>query len=75
MVPKEAVVKMASVDPLAPLQNVIYTVASGRVHKQIVSTGVSDGKNIEILQGVQEGIDLVLNPRADFLEGELITST
>jgi hypothetical protein len=30
---------------------------------------------VEIVQGLQEGIDLVLNPRPDFLEGELITAT
>jgi RND family efflux transporter MFP subunit len=75
MVPKEAVLRMPSVDPSAPLQSVIYTVTAGRVHKQLVSVGVSDGKNIEILQGLQEGVDLVLNPRPDFLEGELISAT
>jgi hypothetical protein len=75
MVPKEAVLRMASVDPTAPLQNVVYTVAEGRVHKQIVSLGASDGKSIEIVQGLQEGVDLILNPRPDFLEGELIGPT
>jgi len=40
----------------------------------VVSVGASDGKNVEIVQGLQEGIDLVLNPRSDFLEGELISS-
>ena len=74
LVPKEAVLRMAPVDPSAPLQNVIFTVASGRVHRQAVSTGVSDGKNVEIVQGLQEGIDLVLNPRPDFIEGELISA-
>ncbi len=75
MVPKEAVLRMASVDPTAPLQNVVYTVAEGRVHKQIVSLGASDAKSIEIVQGLQEGVDLILNPRPDFLEGELIGPT
>jgi multidrug efflux pump subunit AcrA (membrane-fusion protein) len=75
MVPKEAVLRMASVDPTAPLQNVVYTVAEGRVHKQTVSLGATDGKNVEIVQGLQEGVDLVLNPRPDFLEGELIIAT
>jgi multidrug efflux pump subunit AcrA (membrane-fusion protein) len=74
MVPKEAVLRVAPVDPTAPMQNVVYTVASGRVHKQPVTTGVSDTRNIEILQGVQEGVDVVLNPRPDFLEGELISA-
>ena len=73
-VPKEAVLKVGSVDPTAPLQSVVYTVSNGRIHKQIVNVGATDGKNIEILQGVQEGADLVLNPRPDFLEGELISA-
>ena len=46
--------------------------AEGRVHKQTVSVGATDDKNLEILQGLDEGVDLVLNPRPDFLEGELI---
>jgi RND family efflux transporter MFP subunit len=76
LVPKEAVLKVGSVDPTAPAQNVVYTIADGRVHKQIVNIGASDGRSIEILQGgVQEGMDLVLNPRPDFLEGELISAT
>jgi RND family efflux transporter MFP subunit len=75
MVPREAVLRVPSVDPSAPVQSVIYTVTESRVHKQVVSLGASDGKNIEIVQGLQEGIDLVLNPRPDFLEGELISAT
>jgi RND family efflux transporter MFP subunit len=75
LVPKEAVIRVGSVDPTAPPQNVVFTVANGRVHKQVVSPGVSDGKNTEIVQGLDEGVDLVLNPRPDFLEGELITAT
>jgi multidrug efflux pump subunit AcrA (membrane-fusion protein) len=75
LVPKEAVLRMPSIDPTAPLQNVVFTVADGRVHKQTVSLGATDGKNIEVVQGLQEGVDLVLNPRPDFLEGELIGAT
>jgi RND family efflux transporter MFP subunit len=74
-VPKEAVLQVGSVDPTQPVQSVVYTVTNGRVHKQVVTPGVSDGKNIEIVQGLQEGVDLVLNPRPDFLEGELISAT
>jgi membrane fusion protein (multidrug efflux system) len=75
MVPKESVLKLPSVDPTAPLQNVVFTLASGRVHRQPVSLGISDTKNVEIIQGLPEGIDLVLNPRPDFLEGELVSTT
>src|SRR5205823_1293781 len=74
LVPKEAILKMGSVDPTAPPQNVIFTVSDGRVHKQIVTIGISDAKNTEVVQGVQEGVDLVRNPRTDFLEGELIAA-
>jgi RND family efflux transporter MFP subunit len=73
MVPKDAVLRVGSVDPSAPIQSVVYTVTDSRVHKQVVSVGVSDGRNVEIVQGLPEGIDLVLNPRPDFLEGELIS--
>jgi HlyD family secretion protein len=75
MVPKEAILRVASVDPSAPMQTVVYSVVESRVHKQTVSLGATDGKNVEIVQGVQEGMDLVLNPRPDFLEGELISAT
>jgi multidrug efflux pump subunit AcrA (membrane-fusion protein) len=76
MVPKESVLTMGSVDTTAPPQQVVYTIADGRVHKQVVSLGISDGKSIEILQGgVQEGMDVVLNPRPDFLDGELISAS
>jgi RND family efflux transporter MFP subunit len=75
IVPREAVLRLGSVDPTAPVQSVVYTVTESRVHKQVVSIGATDGKNVEIVQGLQEGMDLVLNPRADFLEGELISAT
>jgi RND family efflux transporter MFP subunit len=74
MVPSESVLRVGSVDPTALAQLVVYTVNNGRVHKQPVSLGLSDGKNTEIVQGLQEGTDVVLNPRPDFLEGELISS-
>jgi HlyD family secretion protein len=74
LVPKEAILQVGSVDPTAPVQSVVYLVNQGRLHRQVVSTGVTDGKNVEILQGVDEGADLVLNPRTDFLEGELISA-
>ena len=75
IVPKEAILRVGSVDPTAPVQNVVYSVTESRVHKQTVSLGATDGKNVEIVQGLQEGVDVVLNPRPDFLEGELISAT
>jgi RND family efflux transporter MFP subunit len=74
IVPRDAVLKVGAIDPSAPPQSVVYTVAESRVHRQVVSLGVSDGRNVEIVQGLSEGVDLVLNPRPDFLEGELITA-
>jgi hypothetical protein len=44
------------------------------VHRQVVSLGASDARSFEIVQGLNEGVDLVLNPRPDFIEGELISA-
>ena len=75
LVPKDSVLKVGSVDLKTPIQNVVYTVTDNRVHRQVVGLGLSDGKNVEITQGIQEGADFVLNPRPDFLEGELILTS
>jgi RND family efflux transporter MFP subunit len=75
MVPREAILRVGSVDPSQPIQTVVWTVTESRVRKQVVSVGVTDGKNIEVVQGLQEGTDVVLNPRLDFLDGELISAT
>jgi len=75
MVPREAILKVGSVDPTAAVQTVVYTVSDSRVHRQVVSLGASDGKNVEIATGLSEGVDLVLNPRPDFLDGELISAS
>jgi RND family efflux transporter MFP subunit len=74
MVPKQAVLRLASVDPTQGVQSVVFTVADNRVHRQVVTVGASDGKNVEIVQGLSEGTDLVTNPRPDFLDGELISA-
>lgn len=75
LLPKDSILKVGSPDLKNPIQQVVYTVADGRVHRQVVGLGLSDGKNVEITQGVQEGADVVLNPRPDFLEGELIATS
>jgi RND family efflux transporter MFP subunit len=75
VVPKDAILRVGSPDASAPVQSIVYSVSESRVHKQPVSLGATDGKNVEIVQGLQEGIDVVLNPRPDFLEGELISAT
>ncbi|MDQ3812238.1 MAG: efflux RND transporter periplasmic adaptor subunit, partial [Chloroflexota bacterium] len=72
IVPREALLKVGAIDPAAPPQNVVYTVAESRVRRQVVNLGASDGKNVEIVQGLAEGVDIVLNPRPDFVDGELI---
>jgi multidrug efflux pump subunit AcrA (membrane-fusion protein) len=74
MVPREAIVRVGAVDPSAPPQTVVFTLNESRVHRQVVSLGTTDGKNVEVLNGLQEGVDLVLNPRPDFIEGELLTA-
>jgi RND family efflux transporter MFP subunit len=75
IVPREAVIKIGQIDPTAPPQNVVYTVTESRVRRTVVGLGISDGKNVEITQGLAEGVDLVLNPRSDFLDGELISTS
>jgi RND family efflux transporter MFP subunit len=75
IVPRDAVLRVGAIDPTAPPQNIVYTVNESRVRRTIVALGVSDGKNVEILQGLSEGVDVVLNPRADFLDGELISTS
>ena len=66
---------MQSVDATAPVQTVVFTVVDSRLRRQVVSLGASDTRNIEVLQGLAEGVDLVLNPRADLIDGELVTAT
>jgi RND family efflux transporter MFP subunit len=75
IVPKDSVMKVSAIDPNAPPVNVVYTVTESRVHRTVVNLGVSDGKNVEVLNGLAEGVDLVLNPRPDFIEGELISAS
>jgi multidrug resistance efflux pump len=73
LVPRDAVLHLARIEgSTLPPQTVVYTVTDSRVHRQIVSLGVSDARNVEVVQGLAEGVDLVLNPRLDFIEGELI---
>jgi RND family efflux transporter MFP subunit len=74
LVPKDAVLRVTPLDGAPAQQTVVYTVVDGRVHRQVVSLGASDARNFEIVQGLSEGVDLVLNPRADFIEGELISA-
>jgi HlyD family secretion protein len=74
LVPKDAVLRVTPIDGAPLQQTVVYTVAEGRVHRQVVSLGASDNRSFEILQGLSEGVDLVLNPRPDFIEGELISA-
>jgi RND family efflux transporter MFP subunit len=74
LVPKDAVLRVTPIDGAPFQQTVVYTVADGRVHRQPVSLGASDARSFEIVQGLSEGVDLVLNPRPDFIEGELIST-
>jgi RND family efflux transporter MFP subunit len=74
LVPKDAVLRVTPIDGAPFQQTVVYTVADGRVHRQVVSLGASDARSFEIVQGLSEGVDLVLNPRPDFIEGELISA-
>ncbi len=74
LVPKDAVLRVVG-DAAAPVQTVVYTVVENRVHRLRVATGASDTRNVEVLQGLPEGVDVVLNPRADLVDGELIVGS
>jgi hypothetical protein len=37
-----------------------------------VVLGASDARSVEVTQGLAEGLDIVLSPRPDLLDGELI---
>jgi RND family efflux transporter MFP subunit len=74
VVPKEAVTRISNSDS-GPVQYGVFVVSDNRVKRTRVVPGVSDGKNVEITQGLVEGLDVVLNPRADLLDGELISGT
>jgi RND family efflux transporter MFP subunit len=74
-VPKEAIVRVPGVDAAAPTQTVVYQVVDNRVKRLRVVLGTADARNVEILQGLTEGVDVVLNPRSDLLDGELLSGS
>lgn len=53
LVPKEAVVNRGG-------QSIVYTVADGKAVGQVVTTGIDDGRNIEILKGLDEGTTIIV---------------
>ncbi len=75
LVPKEAVLRLAGDGAGAPTQSVVYLVVENRLKRQRVLAGASDNRNVEILQGLSEGVDIVLNPRPDFVDGELVVGS
>jgi RND family efflux transporter MFP subunit len=72
VVPKEAVTRLSSTDS-GPVQYAVFVVSENRVKRTRVVLGASDSKNVEVSQGLVEGLDVVLSPRSDLLDGELIT--
>ncbi len=72
LVPKEAVIRLSG-DPGTIGQAYVFAVVDSRLRRQRVVTGALDSRSVEIVQGIGDGADVVLNPRADFLDGELIT--
>jgi len=71
LVPKDAVLRVAAL-ATAPAQSIVWVVADNRVRRQKVAVGASDAQNVEIVQGVNEGADVVLNPSPDLIDGQLI---
>ncbi len=74
LVPREAVVHAPPSDG-APPQTLVYVVVESRLRRQKVSLGAGDDKNVEILQGLSEGDNVVLNPGNDLIDGQLISAT
>jgi RND family efflux transporter MFP subunit len=71
IVPREAVLRLPAIEAMPP-QTLVYAVVDNRVRRVKVSVGASDSKNVEILQGLTEGTDVVLNPGPDLIDGQLI---
>ncbi len=63
LVPKNAVVNRSG-------QSIVYTVASGRAVGQVVTTGIDDGRNIEILKGLNEGMIIIVKGQDFVNEGQ-----
>lgn len=73
LVPKDAVLRMPALEA-TPAQTLVYLVVDNRVRRQKVTVGASDSRNVEVLQGLNEGADVVVNPTADLIDGQLIIS-
>lgn len=77
LVPREAVLRASTPDAPTPsgnsIVNMVFMVIENRVKRQRVMLGASDGRNVEVVQGLDEGMDVVLNPRGDLLDGEAIS--
>ncbi len=74
LVPREAIVH-APPSGGAPAQTLVYLVVESRLRRQKVSIGAGDDKNVEILQGLNEGDNVVLNPGSDLIDGQLIAAS
>lgn len=72
LVPKEAVVRQPVADGSSASQSSVFLVVENRVRRQRVLVGPSDARNVEIIEGLSEGMDVVLSPRADLVDGEII---
>jgi RND family efflux transporter MFP subunit len=52
LVPKEAVLGRVG-------ESLVYQVLDGRARRQPIQTGAADGRNVEVLAGLQEGAEIV----------------
>ncbi|MBV9353946.1 MAG: efflux RND transporter periplasmic adaptor subunit [Chloroflexi bacterium] len=74
LVPREAILH-APPSEGTPAQTLVYVVVESRLRRQKVSIGAGDDKNVEILQGLNEGDNVVLNPGSDLIDGQLISAS
>ncbi|MFN8632781.1 MAG: efflux RND transporter periplasmic adaptor subunit [Chloroflexota bacterium] len=63
LVPRDAIVGTTDTS--------VMTVVDGRARKQNVQVGVQDGRNVEVLQGLPEGAEVILSPTG-ILDGDVV---
>ncbi|MHB1315455.1 MAG: efflux RND transporter periplasmic adaptor subunit [Christensenellales bacterium] len=52
----------------------VYVMENGRANKRRIKTGISDGKNIQVLEGVLEGETVIVNPPETLTNGERVAA-
>jgi HlyD family secretion protein len=68
VVPIQAVVERKPLDDKGKVDDdadevkVVFSIDAGKVHQRTVKTGISDATNVELISGVEEGVQVVSGP-------------